>query len=128
MNQKLSNFEKKLDSNIKTTKHNSKYTRRDSAVFAGIPPVIGPDGTEDCKKIIVDVCKELHLVINENLISTAHRLNQHPSKQCPRPIIVNFISRGASNEVYVLKEVAGATDKVSCGAAITSSGFTLMND
>ena len=108
---KFNNFEKKLNTNLKITKHNAKYTKRDASIFAGVPKVTDVNGKENCKKIIVDICNELEYPITEDDISTAHRLSQHLSKKGHPDIIAKFISRDTRNEVYALKEAA--RDKTS---------------
>ena len=111
MDKKLTNVEKKVDTNIKTSRHNAKYTRRDCTILEGVKKTLNANGKEDCKKLVMDIFKELHLIIDENLISTAHRLHKHASKSGPPGIIVKFVSRDARNSVYALKEAA--REKVS---------------
>ena len=110
INENLDDVKKRLESNTKHVTHTRKYTRRDSAEFGGVPP----QKDENCKKIIVNICNELGLPIDENMISTAHRLYQHPSKTTPPPIIAKFLSRDVRNSVYQLKEAAKDKESWSC--------------
>ena len=51
----------------------------------------------------MDICKELHLSLNEEAISTAHRVKQHPNKTGPPIIIVRFKGRDDRNAVFDLR-------------------------
>ena len=98
MQQKLAKTEHKAESI-------GNYCRWDHAIFGGIPYSPGIDGLENCKQIIVNVCRELHYNIPINEISTAHRLKQHANSSRPPNIVVRFKDRDIRNDVLRLKSV-----------------------
>lgn len=64
-----------------------QYSRVNNVEIVGLPE----SSTEDCKKIICDIASELQVDVQENDISTAHRLPNPNGK--PPSIIAQFISR-----------------------------------
>ena len=79
------------------------YSRMDHVVFNGVPFCRGMNGNENCKQMIVNICKELHYIVPISEISIAHRLKQHHSKTGPPGIIVRFKDREIRNDVLELK-------------------------
>ena len=102
--QSIAELAVKVDRNAKKSEHNAGYSRLDSAEFAGVPVQPNFEGKENCKEIITNICKELHLSLPEDAISTAHRLKQHSSKTTPPAIIVKFKGRDDRNAVFALRE------------------------
>ena len=100
----LDEVKKRLNKNITKTHNNSKYSRLDCLVFDGVPTCLDANGEENCKEMIINICKELHLWLPEMAISTAHRMYQHPDKKGPPPIIVKFILRDHRNDVFSLRK------------------------
>ena len=98
------NLEKQVQINSQKSEKNASYTRWDCLEVGGVP--LNPDfeGKEDCKKMVMDICKALHLSLRDDAISTAHRLKQHPSKTGPPPIIVKFCRRDDRNDVFSLRK------------------------
>ena len=80
------------------------YSRQDHVTFSGVPFAPGPDGVENCKQMVVNICRELHYNIPPNEISTAHRLKQHPDAALRGPpgIIVRFKDSDIRNDVLGL--------------------------
>ena len=99
-------MKKSLEKQENKTEHMINYSRFDHAVFSGVPFQFGPDNIENCKEMIVNVCRELHYNIPINEISTAHRLKQHPNRAGPPDIIVRFKDRDIRNDVLKLKSLA----------------------
>ena len=97
-------LEKTVQRNSLKTERNSGYSRLDSLEVGGVPINADFEGKEDCKSMIKDICKELHLVLRDDAISTAHRLKQHPSKTGPPAIIVKFSLRDDRNDVFALRK------------------------
>ena len=102
INTQIEEIHKKLEINIKHTEQNRKYNQRDCLEVMGVPRF----KNENCKEMIQNICKELHLILPNNAISTAHRLGQHPNKTGPPPIIVKFALRDIRNDVFDLKGAA----------------------
>ena len=96
-------MQKKLTKQESKSEQTMNYIKWDHAVFGGIPYHFGPDGIENCKQMIVNICRELHYNIPINEISTAHRLKQHRNKTTPPNIIVRFKDRDIRNDVLKLK-------------------------
>ena len=105
-----------LEHNVKKTANNSQYTREDCLTVVGIPEeeIVASDTTEnisthknschESKQAIIDLCKELNLIIDPNKISIAHRLKKGKFSKGPRPIIVKFTSKELCREVYDLRK------------------------
>ena len=81
LREKVDQMEK--DQNKLTTDHNKlanktehifNYSHWDHVIFLGVPKCHVRGQTEDCKQMIVDICRELHYNIPMREISTAHRL------------------------------------------------------
>ena len=94
---------KKVERQEGKTEQTANYSRLECAEFSGVPVVIGPDGKEDCKWQVIEICKELNYWIPEYTISTAHRKKQHFSKTGPPPIIVKFNCKDVRNDVLALR-------------------------
>ena len=118
----LIELKKKLDNNIKHTSSNAKYSRMDSLEVNGVPYTMNNEGKESCKHLILDICKELHLLLPENAISTAHRLRQHHTKTGPPPIIVRFTTRDYRNQVFDLRKLLREKANWKC-CNITARNF-----
>ena len=103
LREEIGDMKKKLAKNIVKTEQNNKYPRRDCVEFKEVPYTPNSDGRENCKEVITNICKELHLWLPEMAISTAHRLNQRANRVGPAPIIVKFVSRDIRNDVYQLR-------------------------
>lgn len=84
------------------TEHNANYTRFDCFEVGGVPPVLDVHGNEDCKGIILGLCRELQYWLPPSSISTAHRLKKHPNKRGPPAIIFKFNSQDIRNDVFDL--------------------------
>ena len=87
--------------------NNAKYSRSDSLQVNGIPESLFKDcftESENCKNILVGLCKELNFILNPETISTAHRLKKNENAKGPRGIIVRFLNRDARNDVYNLRK------------------------
>ena len=115
----LHEINKRLETNIKHTHHNSKYSRKDCAELGGVNTTLNDTNSkgervENCKKLVIDICKEMHLIIPPSAISTAHRLAQHPDKTTPPAIIVRFAIRDFRNDVFSLKSIAREKKVWSC--------------
>ena len=103
MKNEVKEIKQKLAKQENKTEHMNNYFRWDHVVFGGVPPCLAPDGSENCKLMVVNICKELHYNIPINEISTAHRLKQHPDKSGPPNIIVRFKDRDIRNDVLKLR-------------------------
>ena len=103
MKDEVKEIRQKLTKQENKTEHISNYSRWDHAEFDGVPHCFGPDGTENCKEMIVNICRELSYNIPINEISTAHRVKQHPAKSGPPKIIVRFKDRDIRNDVLKLR-------------------------
>ena len=101
--QELGDVKKRLAKNIEKTEQNNKYPRRDCLEVKEVPVILDEEGKENCKNVVIEICKELHLWLPEMSISTAHRLKQHPDQIGRPPIIVKFVSRDIRNDVYQLR-------------------------
>ena len=55
------NLEKRVQKNSDKSEQNANYPRRDCLELSGIPVCPNHNGEEDCKKMVMDICKELHL-------------------------------------------------------------------
>jgi len=79
---------------------NNAYERRDTLVLSGnIPP---STNDENCKSIIINKIRdELHMNINANDISIAHRIGPKPKTQAPdkRSIIFKLCRRDLKSEI-----------------------------
>ena len=105
LNRKVDEMSKDLKKQANKTEHMFNYSRWDDAEFSGVPYALDNEGNEDCKTMIVNICKELHYVLPVNEISTAHRLKQHPRKTGPPSIIVRFKDRDIRNDVFKLRKL-----------------------
>ena len=85
------------------TEHMFTYSRQDHVCFSGVPFCRGPDGAENCKQMIINICRELHYNIPPNEISTAHRLKAPHDRLQPPGIIVRFKDRDIRRDVLGLK-------------------------
>ena len=87
--------------------NNAQYSRSDSLQLDGTLPESLFDSlkteSENCKDILVKLCKEVNFILNPNSISTAHRLKPRENSK-GRGIIVRFINRDARNDVYGLRK------------------------
>ena len=107
LNVKVDRLEKNLEKQATKSERNANYSRWENVKFGGINRYYLRDGvTEDCKTMIVNVCRELNYNIPINEISTAHRLKQHHSKTGPPPIVVRFKDRDIRNDVLRLRSLA----------------------
>ena len=90
--------------------HTSNYTHWDNVQIDGVNVcnLVDRDGNEyeNCKQMVVDICKELHYNLPITEISTAHRLKHHPNKPGPPSMVVRFKSRDIRNDVFRLKKAA----------------------
>lgn len=100
---KIQTQETKLVHQENKTEHMFTYSRQDHVLFSGVPLCPGLDGSENCKQMVVDICRELHYSIPINEISTAHRLKHHHERTDPPGIIVRFKDRDIRNDVLRLK-------------------------
>ena len=101
----IEKLSKKVEMNTLKAERNANYPRYDCVEFGGVPQNKNNEDKEDCKSMVINICKEMNLSLREDSISTAHRLKQHPSKTGPPPIIVKFGLRDTRNEVYALRNI-----------------------
>ena len=105
-----------LEVNIQKTNNNAQYPREECAIVNGIPeeePNVSTDGSKsdahkntctESKQAVIDLCRELNLVVDPEKISIAHRLKKGKfSKKGPRPIIVKFSSKELCKDVLNLR-------------------------
>ena len=109
---------RELEFNIKNTSKQSQYTREDCLTVRGIPEVTRAESNEsngksdvvmsnnckESKEAIINLCKELNLVVDPDKISIAHRLKKGKYSKGPRPIIVKFTSKELCREVLDLRK------------------------
>ena len=95
--------ETKITHQENKTEHMFTYSRQDHVQFSGVPLCPDMDGYENCKLMVVTICRELHYNIPINEISTAHRLKHHHERTDPPGIIVRFKDRDIRNDVLRLK-------------------------
>ena len=101
---KVTSLEEKVAKQAAKSEHNSNYSRWDSLELDGIPRVpVDEYGNENCKEMVINICKELHYWLPPSSISTAHRLKKHPSKRGPPAMIVKFNNRDIRNDVFELR-------------------------
>ena len=100
---KIHTQETKMVHQENKTEHMFTYSRQDHVLFSGVPFSPGPDGNENCKLMVVNICRELYYNIPINEISIAHRLKHHHSRTDPPGIIVRFKDRDIRNDVLRLK-------------------------
>ena len=100
----IDKLSKKIEQNMQKTERNAGYSRFDCLELGGVPVHKDSDGKENCKHMVINICKELNLSLREDSISTAHRLKQHPDKKGPPTIIVKFSLRDVRNDVYALRK------------------------
>ena len=102
-----------LEYNVKKTTMQRQYTREECLTVNGIPESIqdetndvagSKNNCKESKQAIVDLCKELNLIIDPNKISIAHRLRKGRYAKGPRPIIVKFTSKELCREVFELRK------------------------
>ena len=105
MKGEVKEIKQKLAKQENKTEHIFNYSTWDHVEFSGIPYCFGPNGIENCKEMIVNICRELHYNIPINEISTAHRLRHHPDKIGPPKIIVRFKDRDIRNDVLKLRSL-----------------------
>ena len=91
-----------------------QYGRRENLEFHGVPV----QQNENTNKIIQNLLKRINLDINENEISTSHRLNSN-KENIPPPIIVRFSKRDTRNKIYANKRKFNA---------VTNFGIPEMNN
>ena len=105
-----------VEYNKQHSSNNSQYTReegltvdgvsRDESVMdahGNVDPTI--DTCKESKKAVVDLCKELNLIIDPEKISIAHRLKKGKfAKAGPRRIIVKFSSKELCRDVLSLRK------------------------
>ena len=104
LREEVSLLKTKVSKQAAKSEHNSNYSRFDSADFKGIPVVpVDQYGNENCKQMIINICKEMNYWLPASSISTAHRLKKHPSKPGPPDMIVKFNSRDIRNDVFRLR-------------------------
>lgn len=99
---KIQTQEGKIHKQEIKTEHIFTYSRQDHVCFSGVPICRGPDGMENCKQMVINICRELHYNIPPNEISTAHRLKQHSDRTGPPGIIVRFKDRDIRKDVLRL--------------------------
>ena len=120
----ITEIAQELEINIKKTTRNSQYTREECLIVTGIPENEPSGGTEDntsprandncteSKQAVIDMCKELNLIIDPAKISIAHRLKKGKfAKKGPRAIIVKFSSKELCREVYDLRRACKEIDQ-----------------
>ena len=112
-----------VEHNVKKTTNNAQYTREELLTIVGIPEndqIVSANADsdnatnnncEESKKAVIDLCKELNLIVDPNKISIAHRLKKSRFSKGPRPIIVKFSSKEVCREVYSLRKVCKAIDE-----------------
>ena len=84
--------------------HNANYPRWDCLELRGVPRVpVDAFGNENCKEIVINICKELHYWLPPSAISTAHRLKKHSNSHGPPAMIVKFSNRDTRNDVFELR-------------------------
>ena len=86
------------------TEHNANYPRWNALELRGVPVVpVDAYGNENCKEMVLNICKELQYWVPPSAISTAHRLKKHPSSRGPPAMIVKFNNRDIRNDVFELR-------------------------
>ena len=99
---KIQTQESKLSKQENKTEHMFQYSRQDHVCFSGVPVCPDRNGIENCKLMVLNICRELHYSIPPNEISTAHRLKQHVNSTGPPGIIVRFKDRDIRKDVLRL--------------------------
>ena len=102
--QNIENLAKQVERNAVKSERNAGYSRMDCLELAGIPKNEDFEGKEDCKEMVKNICKKLHLSLRDDAISTAHRLKKHPDKTGPPVMIVKFNLRDDRNSVFALRK------------------------
>ena len=101
----VASMEKEIAKQAIKSEENANYPRWDSLELAGIPPCpVDKFGNENCKEMVINICKELNYWLPASAISTAHRLKKHPSRRSPPAMIVKFNNRDIRNDVYALRK------------------------
>ena len=101
----VASLEQKVAKQEVKSEHNANYPRWDSVEIEGIPTVpVDAYGNENCKEMVINICKELHYWLPPSAISTAHRLKKHQNKRGPPGMIVKFNNRDIRNDVYSLRK------------------------
>ena len=104
MEKEMKELQKAVKHQGRKAEHACNYSRWDCLDLAGVPYVpIDEEGNENCREMVINICKELHYWVPASTISTAHRLKQHPSKTGPAPIIVKFNNRDVRDDVFRLR-------------------------
>ena len=105
-----------IEYNVKNTTRQRQYSREECLVVTGITESAqeGSNNAEndstlnsncaESKKAIIDLCKELNLVVHPDKISIAHRIKKGRYAKGPRPIVVKFTSKEVCREVYALRK------------------------
>ena len=90
----ISHFENDLYDNMASLDATQQYLRRDCLEITGIPviPLDNPN------RLVVELSSALDIDLNEQEISTAHRLPA--TKKVKERIIVKFVRRDKRNEIY----------------------------
>ena len=101
----VASLEEKVAKQAVKSEHNTNYSHWDSLELAGVPVVpVDEFGNENCKEMVINICKELNYWLPASSISTAHRLKKHPSRRGPPTMIVKFNNRDIRNDVYALRK------------------------
>ena len=100
----VTSLEQKVAKQEVKSEHNANYPRWDSVEISGIPVrPVDSYGNENCKEMVVNICRELHYWLPPSAISTAHRLKMHESRKGPPAMIVKFNNRDIRNDVFALR-------------------------
>ena len=101
----VASLEQKVAKQEVKSEHNANYPRWDSLEMDGIPyNPVDSFGNENCKEMVINICKEMHYWLPASAISTAHRLKKHPNKRGPPVMIVKFNNRDIRNDVFKLRK------------------------
>ena len=90
----ISHFENDLYDNMASLDVTQQYLRRDCLEITGIPVILLDNPT----RLVVELSSALDIDLNEQEISTAHRLPA--TKKVKERIIVKFVRRDKRNEIY----------------------------
>ena len=110
-----------VEYNVKSNNRQRQYTHEECLVVVGVSENEQTSDVNDqnsasnhcqeSKKAIVDLCKELNLIIDPNNISIAHWLKKGKFSKGLRPIIVKFNSKELCREVYEMRNVCKEIDQ-----------------
>ena len=107
-----------VELNLKKSINNAQYPREECLTISGVSESIEEadhsvdsdtakvkNNCKESKEAVINLCKELNLVIDPDKISIAHRLKKSKfAKKGPRPIIVKFSNKELCKEVLNLRK------------------------